>query len=245
MPERARAKTIMETETAVEDLLGATEAPDQLVTVPPKFVPPVADAALPPIFQLADTLWFGARQFIPKAFKNPAEVVAAILTGRELGLGAMTSLRTLHPVNGKIEMSAELMLALVNRGGVRHEWLKSDKTEARLRLTRDGYKPFEFAFTIEDAKEAKLYPGKGKSAWRKYPRTMLRWRCVSAAISAYCPDLLLGVYVDGELDNFGAPMPASWRTVQRGDAVDAEYEEEDDDEDEVVGKKKTTDDDMQ
>ena len=233
-------KTATAADTAVEDLLSATDAAP-LTKV--EFAPPPENGAveLPPIFRLADMLWSGARAFIPRSFQSPAEVAAAILTGRELGIGAMTSLRVLHPVNGRIEMSAELMLALANKQGVKHKWIKTDEAAATIRLTRDGFEPFEFTFTVEDAKRAKLYPGKSKSAWSKYLRTMLRWRCVSAAISAYCPEVLLGVYHEGELSDVPV-VPASWASSRgRGDVVDAEYEEADDEDE--VGKKNTDDDD--
>ena len=43
-----------------------------------------------------------AREFIPNDFANRAEaIMAAILTGAELGQGPMWSLRSMHVVNGK------------------------------------------------------------------------------------------------------------------------------------------------
>lgn len=140
-----------------------------------------------------------AKGFVPRALAGDKHaVLAAILTGAELGLGPMQSLRSIHVVDGKPMLSADLMLALAIRGGVRPQWLESTATIARLRLTRDGFEPHEQRFTLDEAKAAGLA---GKDNWRKYPSAMLRARCLSAALRAFCPDVLgAGVYVEGEIE---------------------------------------------
>ncbi len=147
-----------------------------------------------------------ARGFIPRDMvDNRAMIAAAIMTGAELGLGPMQSIRGIHIVEGRPQLSAELMLSLALQAGVRVKWIKTTAKEAHIALRRVGHDPFDLAFTWDEAVKAGLV-GTGKTSkgapnmWSKYPSAMLRARCLSAAMRAYCPDVLgAGVYVEGEL----------------------------------------------
>jgi len=145
-----------------------------------------------------------ARGFVPVAMEdNPGAIAACILTGLELGLGPMQSLRSIHIIEGKPTLSADLMLAIAIRGGVRATWSATDNERASLRLERDGREPFDYTWTMGDAQTAGLA---SRQNWRKYPAAMLRARCVSAALRAYCPDVLgAGVYVEGEIEASDPP----------------------------------------
>lgn len=141
-----------------------------------------------------------ARGFVPRDMVGqPHAIAAAILTGQELGIGPMQSLRSVHVIDGRPTIGADLMLALAIRAGVRHQWIESTEQVARLRLTREGFEPHEHTFSIREAQAARLT---GKGNWQKYPAAMLRARCLSAALRAFCPDVLgSGVYVEGEIDD--------------------------------------------
>lgn len=156
----------------------------------------------PAIFKLADMLCRQAKSFLPKGVRTPGKVVATILAGRELNIGTMEALRSLHIVNGKVQMESRLMLALALRGGVRHKWMRRDSTRVELKLWRPGFdnEGETFAWTAEDTKQAGLA---GKDVWKKYTRKMMCWRVTSEAIDLYCPDVLLGVYAPGELIGLG------------------------------------------
>jgi hypothetical protein len=124
--------------------------------------------------------------------------MAIILAGRELGLPPMTALRSIHLVEGRVTLAADLQLALVKRAGVKHRWLRTDAEAATVELTRGADQPFAFTYSIEDAKRAGLA---GKQNWQRHTPAMLRARAISAAIRAYCPDVLTGVYDPDELDS--------------------------------------------
>lgn len=155
---------------------------------------------LPAMFQLAKAL-MGARGFVPKHLDSEGAIVACILAGRELGIPPMLSLRTINVIDGKVSLSAELQLALMKRAGVRHSWTTATDTEAVLVLTRQGDEPHTQRYTWEDAKRAGLT---GKNNWRNHPAAMLRARCVSAAATAYAPDVLGGVYDPDELEEIAS-----------------------------------------
>jgi hypothetical protein len=67
------------------------------------------------VFRLAGAL-AEARNFEPRAYAGDANAIAAaILTGIELGIGPMEALRSIHMIEGKPTMSAEMMLARAMR----------------------------------------------------------------------------------------------------------------------------------
>jgi len=184
----------------------------------------VTTSNIPGVFALADMLFTRARAFVPKGIRDPAELVAVILTGQEMGMGAMTSMRTLYIVNGKVSLSSEGMLAFALKAGVKATWVKTTNKVATIKLEREGFAPFTLSFTWEDATTARLT---GKGVWKSYPATMLRNRAVSAAIKAYCPDVLLGAYVPEEMSSMG--YATSWESA----AVDSEYEDDAEDVEEL------------
>lgn len=143
-----------------------------------------------------------AEGFIPRHFVGKAPAIAAcIMMGAEMGISPMRSLRQIYVVEGKPEASSELMLERMIAAGVRHEWLEASETCARIRLTRDGFAPYVHTFDEAKARTAGLW---GKATHGKYPGVMLRHRCISEAKRAFCPDVMAGVYVQGEV---GGPPP--------------------------------------
>ena len=136
--------------------------------------------------------------FLPKAVNTPEKAIAIILAGKEIGLGPMQSLRSIHIVDGKPTMGAELMMALALKhvpGG----YLKiTESTNQRcvVKAGRSKNDTAEYIFTLEDAKRAGLL---SKSNWKNYPRAMLRSRVISEAVKAVFPDALIGAYTADEL----------------------------------------------
>jgi hypothetical protein len=133
--------------------------------------------------------------FCPSAIKTPAQALAIILTGQELGIPPMHALRSIHVIEGKPTLSAELMLALMLKGGVQITWVRSDDDGASLAAKR-GNTAFTGMFTLEEAKRAGLT---SKIAWRIYPGAMLRARVISLVARVVAPDLIAGLYTAEEL----------------------------------------------
>lgn len=145
---------------------------------------------------------------LPEALqKSPADIMALVMTGAELGLAPMQSLRGLVLIKGKPTLSADAMGALVKsrRDVCQYLMLRhSDERKATYEARRVGDpESTTLSFTIEDAQRAGLAGGDN---WRKFPAAMLRARALSAICRAVFPDLLLGVYDPDELD---APAPVA------------------------------------
>lgn len=145
---------------------------------------------------------------MPKDLRGkPDDVLVVVLTGMELGLSPMQSVRSLAVINGKPVMSADLMVALCNRSAECLEFrlVESTAKAATYQAHRRGAEPVKLTWTMDQAKAAGLA---GKDTWQKYPDAMLRARCASALARAVFPDLVLGVYEKDEGDELrggGAP----------------------------------------
>lgn len=136
-----------------------------------------------------------ASQLLPQALKQkPADVLAIVLTGRELGLEPMQAIRSIHIINGKPSMSADLMGALVKKSPACEFLVLVESTGliATYKTKRRG-EPGEtvMSFTIAQAKAAGC---EGKDNWTKYPDAMLRARALAAICRAVYPDVCLGIY---------------------------------------------------
>jgi len=135
--------------------------------------------------------------FLPVAIKTPAQAVAIILTGQELGLPPMKSLRLINVIQGKPCLAAELQLALFKQRGGRAQWGESDDTLATINLTHPNGDTHTETFTLSDAERAGLLKKGGN--WTTYPKIMLRWRAASNGLKAIAPDILSGVYDPDEM----------------------------------------------
>ena len=143
---------------------------------------------------------------LPKAYRGqPGDVLLAMEYGRALGLTSVATVMTsVHVIEGRPSMSAELMQALVRRAGHRIR-VTGDNQSATCAIVRRDDPDFQYSatFTLEDAKRAGLL-GKTGSNWSKYPAAMLLARATSACCRQACADVLAGVsYVPEELGEQG------------------------------------------
>lgn len=161
---------------------------------------------------------------LPVALRQkPHDVMAIILTGAELGLGPMQSIRGVHIIEGKPTLAAELMAALVVRVDSVCEYLQlieSSATVAVYETKRKGHpKPTTVRWTIAQAQAAGLV---GRDNWRKYPDAMLRARCTAAICRAVYPDLVGGMYDPDEIDVTPADKLPTILSVVRGPVVEGQ-----------------------
>lgn len=156
-------------------------------------------------------------QLVPKALQNrPNDLLVTLITGRELGLSPMQSVRGMHVIEGKAVMSADMMGALVMRSEACEFLRPAESTDkiATYETQRKGSpSPTKMSFTIEDANRAGLV---GKDNWKRYPAAMLRARCLSAICRAVYPDLVGGVYEPDEAREFDKPERVELKPAGRG-----------------------------
>ncbi len=136
--------------------------------------------------------------FVPKAFRGkPEAVMAALLTGRELGLGPMTALQRIHVIEGKAGLDAQGMRAQVLAAG--HELWIVESTPERCTVAgrRRGSEHIQqISWTIQDARNAGLANRNGP--WKTYPRQMLQARATAELCRLIAPDALGGLAYSSE-----------------------------------------------
>ncbi|CAM5489825.1 hypothetical protein SROCM77S_03976 [Streptomyces rochei] len=162
--------------------------------------------------------------------KNPASVLWALEYGRALGLDVVTTITTIHVIKGKPCQSADLMLGRARSAGHRVR-IKSERTRCVVSIQRHDDTDDETVveWTLDDAVTAGLCTLKNDrpyardkhgdpTPWEKFPRAMLRARCIAEAVRIACPEVLHGaIYTPEELgavvDQEGNPV-----AVERTDA---------------------------
>ena len=185
------------------------------------------------VFKLADHI--SHTDFVPRAYRgNAPATAAAILTGRELNMGPMMSLRHVQVVEGTPSLSAEYKRARVLAAG--HEFNILEWTNFRCRVKGrrrgSGEPPLEITYSMDDADRAGLR--RPRSGWEKRPRRMLFARAGTDLCDALFADVTNGLPTTelltepaGDDDGFGgydeaagqaAAKPAA-RTARRKTAA--------------------------
>jgi hypothetical protein len=144
---------------------------------------------------------------VPKRYRESPtgaqDMMAAIITGRELGVAPMASIRQLYLINGQASMMAMLMAGLVFNAGhrIRYTIHMKDKqvTAEAWRIQPDGEwgKEGDWTFGEGDAILAGL---NDKGTYQSYPFLMYAARATSALCRLYFPEVLAGIgYVPDEI----------------------------------------------
>jgi hypothetical protein len=167
----------------------------------------VRAAAPPTSYDALDLLWRTCQRitgpgnpFVPRdLWSKPEAALAAILMGRELGLGDMVSLQRIYVIDGKPTLSAELILGLVRRAG--HSVMFEERTAERCAIVgkrKDNGDELRIEWTIRDAVNANLAK---KDNWKNYPRAMLHARAVTELARALFSDCIgWAVYAPEDFD---------------------------------------------
>lgn len=160
--------------------------------------------------------------FVPDAFRGkPAEATAAILTGFEMGLSPMASLRAIYVIKGTPAMYAHTMRAIAQARGHRITVVEQTNTRAIVEGQRKGSSDVErVTWTMDRAKAAGLL---ANQQYTKNPQNMLVARATAEICKRIAADALHGISasveeLDGDVDtpagNGTAAEPAR-RTVKR------------------------------
>lgn len=164
-------------------------------------VPASSFDLVPQAASLADQI--ARTDFAPAGLRGkPEAVMAAMLTGHEIGIGPMQALSEISVINGRPCMSAKLMRALVHRAG--HDlWFEvKSNTKVTICARRADWPEDRVAkvtWTMDDAKAAGLSGGQN---YRKYPRAMLAARATGEICRDNFADVLGGIgYTPEELSD--------------------------------------------
>jgi len=133
---------------------------------------------------------------VPRDIKTPEAALFVILAGRDLGLSPVQSLRSIRPIQGKIECSADLQLGLFHRDGGKSRFLQLNDKGAVLELHAPWLaQPHKVAFGEADAKRAGLM---SNANYAKYPQAMFRSRAITQGLKDIGYMMGAGLYAPGE-----------------------------------------------
>ncbi len=144
--------------------------------------------------------------FVPESYQGrPSEAAAAIMTGQELGLSPIASLRSIDIIQGVPAMRAVAMRALAQSRGHDLWVVEATATRCVVKGRRKGSNEVqESVWTTERARGLNLL---GRTNWKNQPIAMLIARATSELARLIAADVFLGVpYSIEELeDMYAAP----------------------------------------
>lgn len=137
-----------------------------------------------------------------KMYKNVGEkagIMMVMLAARELGISPMMSLNGgLNIIQGKVEISARMMNALIRKAGHSITIVESSDSGCKLKGKRaDTGDTAEVSYTIQEAQKAGLVKTGG--GWTKNPKDMCFARALSRLARQLFSDVIGIGYVEGEI----------------------------------------------
>lgn len=173
-----------------------------------KFTAQRASSALVPA-SIAEAMQIGQLMKMFDADGNEANAVAKVVAGMEFGIGPMASIRGIHMIKGKPNLSADLLATLIKRSGRYDFRSKVGADFATVTIYDRGEALDPVTFTIDDAKTAGLY--ESNPNYKKYGPDMYYTKAMVRAVRRHCPEVAGGAVY--EEDGEGPPEQAPGRTI--------------------------------
>ncbi len=130
--------------------------------------------------------------FVPRHFQGkPAEATAAILTGHELGLSPMASLRSIFIIGGTPGMYAKVMVAVVMSRG--HEVWVEEQSDERVVVCGQRKNSEHVARTVWDMDRVGKAKLRTNAKYSETPQQMMVARGQAEICRQIAPDALYGI----------------------------------------------------
>ena len=181
----------------------------------------------PQWMQLAETM--SKSGLVPKDFKDkPGDCLIAMQMGASVGLNPFQAIQSIAVINGRPCMWGDAVLGIVMASGLCEDINETDDgTTATCTVKRKGKPtPVVRSFSMEMAKAAKVWmagrdnqPGKWISLserpgpWQSYPERMRQMRARSWALRDAFPDVLKGLAIREEVDDYGDQDPGEPKNI--------------------------------
>lgn len=158
-------------------------------------------------------------EFVPKDMRNsPAKVAAAILFGREQGMAPMTSLQSIHVIQGRAGMYSETMRALILREGHELRFVESTDTRCVIAGRRRGEDEWtKVSYTMAEA--TKSGDAKKNPNYSTRPTEMLVARATARIARMMFADVIKGMSAVEEIEYLDSP--AEQQTVMPREQAEA------------------------
>lgn len=130
--------------------------------------------------------------------KTPEQALALMLVAQAEGLHPASAARDYDIIQGKGAKKSEAMLRDFLKAGGSVKWASLTDTTADATFSHPAGGEVRITWDMLRAETAGL---KGKEMWKKYPRQMLRARCVSEGVRTVCPMATGGMYTPEEVQD--------------------------------------------
>jgi hypothetical protein len=149
--------------------------------------------------------------------KKPEEAMALMLVAQAEGSHPAIAARDYHVIQGRPSLKADAMMARFQQAGGKVEWKEYTDERVTGVFSHPAGGSLAITWTIKMASDIGLVkPGSG---WHKYPRAMLRARCISEGIRSVYPGCVAGVYTPEEVQDMEPEKPAQEVDMGQADVV--------------------------
>lgn len=142
------------------------------------------------------------------------QVLALGMVAQAEGHAFATAARDYHVIQGRPALKADAMMARFQAAGGKVNWEVYTDERVTGSFSHPNGGTLSVTWTIEQARSIGL--SKPGSGWQKFPRAMLRSRCISEGIRSVYPGSVTGFYSPEEVADF---EPTKTRDMGRFDAV--------------------------
>jgi hypothetical protein len=159
---------------------------------------------VPAMIPYADIVQMGRVMAASKLFgiQNESQAVALMLLCQSENMHPAVAMRDFHIISGRPALKADAMLSRFKAVGGKVKWHDYTDTKVSATFTAPDGDSITLDWTPERVKKAQL---SGNAMHGKYPRQMLKARCISEGIRAVYPGVLSGLYAPEEVREFTGP----------------------------------------
>jgi hypothetical protein len=148
------------------------------------------------------------------------QAIVKVLAGKEIGVGPFIAMNNIDIIQGKTQMNAKLMSAKIKSSSkYNYKIIESNNDRCILEFFENGDSQGLAKFTYEEAEEIKSETKYGvkylveKDNWKYYRSDMLFARALSRGARRFAPDVIMGIYVEGELDDIPVEINNNYQTA--------------------------------
>lgn len=146
--------------------------------------------------------------------KNPEEALSLMMLAQAEGRHPAIVQRDYHIVNGRPTLKADTVLARFQEAGGVVEYHSYTDECCDMSFSHPSGGKIRLSWDIPRANRAGVT---GNPTWKKYPRAMLRARCISEGVRTIYPAVNSGTYVPEEVEDLS---PVAENTVKSKPVVD-------------------------
>lgn len=142
----------------------------------------------------------------PSGMKSVEQICIALMHGAELGLMPMQALSKIAIIGNRPSIYGDAIPALLWAKGFKiDEYIEGtgEQTTAVCVVTRPDGTTIQRKFSVQNAKQARLWGKQG--TWTQFPERMLAMRARSFASRDGAAEILSGLYLKEEVEDFDLP----------------------------------------